>query len=330
MTPKNQKSRLSWALLIVSAVLIQYSCDVLEEDVKPAADKVITETPKFYSLPNAPTFINLNSLIKTQGQVQLRIISQPRKGNLSELSKGIVQYSPNKSFTKGNDAFRFSVLSTDDKLLMQDSVVIIVGSDISKLPCGFYTQSDSVVAPVTGSVIIDVLRNDILCDSVNIKLEVYKPAPNAVPLFGTAIVVSGNKIQYTPGPTFHGVDYIFYKVTSTMDSSRHSYGKVSISGSGLNTGEQFTLGNDYYRFRIDSLASDTLRLSVFQNDVLVNGIGFQSSIIATPRYGTATVNGLQFIKYVAAKPIATRTDSLTYRVCRGTDCKTARTYITFY
>src|SRR5260370_124881 len=83
-----------------------------------AADNVKIETSRFYSLPNSPTYIDLNTLIKAQSQVQLRIVSQPRKGNLSELSKGVVQYFPNKDFTGGSDAFRFSVLSIDDKLLL--------------------------------------------------------------------------------------------------------------------------------------------------------------------------------------------------------------------
>jgi len=299
------------------------ACDVLEQDATPDGSSIKIDGSKFYTLPNNSAYIDLYSLVKTQEKVQLKVVSQPSKGAISEMGKGVLKYSPNTSFTKGSDSFRFSVLTTDNKLLRTDSVVIVVEKDSTKLPCGIYTQSDYVDAPATGSITVNVLKNDILCDSAHIALEIYNPS--AFPLHGSALVI-GNKIKYTPNSSFKGTDQVFYKVKSTLDSSKYNIGIVFLAS------KDFTLRNDTFTIRKDTLGTNTLSLYVFKNDSLPynGGTNYTSSVISQPHHGTTTIYGTSIVFYQLTSPPAVMTDSLTYQVCKGATCKTAKAYIKIY
>lgn len=326
MTLRNRKVTLG--SLAVLLLILCYGCDSLESDNLPD-DKIRIEGSKLYTLTNTSAYIDLRALVKTSETIQFKVVSPPRNGRLSEMDKGILQYSPYASFKKGKDYFLFSVLSRDNKVLHQDSVIIIVSSDTTSLPCGLYAVTDSINTSSNAGIIIDVLKNDFLCDSVHTQLQVYKPAANAVPLYGSAVVVNGNKIKYTPNGAPSGPDYIFYKLSSTLDSGRYTFGKVVINYQPV-VNVSFALNNDTYTFGKDSLAvSDTLRLAVFDNDYLP-GAGYLASIVSPPGKGTATVypsNATGSIRYVITSALSVRTDSLTYQVCKGIQCKTARAYI---
>ena len=318
MSSENPKIYLLAKLIGVLMITLLYACDVLEKDASPDWKDIQTEGSKVYTLSNSSAYIDLYSLVKTQQKVQLKIGAQPRRGVLTELGKGILQYSPDKNFVKGNDSFGFSILTLDNQLLRSDSVIIIVTSDSTQLPCGIYTQQDYVTDSVkNGSVTIDVLKNDILCDSFNIKVEVYKPLASSLPLYGTATVIN-RKIKYVPAANFTGEDQIIYKVTSTIDSSKFSFGQVRIAA------RQFSLTSDHYTYKKDTLTTRALTLYVYQNDALnFNGnSSYVANVIAAPQHGSVSVNGMVSLNYVLTNAPTVLTDSLTYKVCRGTQCKT--------
>lgn len=321
MSSKNSKILLLAKLMGLLLITLLYACDVLEKDSSPGKDIEI-EGSQVYTLSNSSAYIDLYSLVKTQQKVQLKISSQPRNGVLTELGKGILQYSPNKNFLKGKDSFGFSILTLDNQLLRSDSVMIIVTNDSTQLPCGIYTHQDYVTDSIKGSVTIDVLKNDILCDSVYVKVEVYKPLSSSLPFYGTATVIN-RKIKYVPAANFVGEDQIIYKVTSTIDSSKFSFGRVRIAT------RQFNLNNDNYTFKKDTLITRTLMLYVYQNDALnFNGnSNYVASVISSPHHGSVSVNGMVSLNYVLTNVPAVLNDSLTYKVCKGAQCKTAKVYI---
>jgi hypothetical protein len=315
------------AIMIVAIAMLSYSCDVLQDDDPSTDSQVEISNDKVYVLPNGSAYIDLYSKVKTSGTVKLNISGQPRHGNITELSSGFLQYSPDNAFKRGQDAIAFSIYSATNEFIKFDSVIIIVEDDTTQLPCGIYPRNDSVYN-VTGPVTIDVLQNDVLCDSSDLIVEVYKPSASFPPYAGTATVVSGNRIQYTPGSSFTGTDKIIYKVYSPTDTAKIGFGVVYIEK------EQpcnWQLRNDHYTVNSDSLTTNLLRLLVFNNDTLcLDTAQYTFSISKAPRYGTASLYKTYAIDYIVPDTTATITDSLYYKVCYGSQCKEASVGITIH
>ncbi|HEY9009317.1 MAG TPA: Ig-like domain-containing protein [Ohtaekwangia sp.] len=308
-------------LLLAAMVMILYSCDVLENDPSPSDTNVDISDQKVYVLPNGSAYIDLYSKVKTLGTVRLNVSGQPRHGNLTELSDGFLQYSPDHTFKTGSDAIAFSIYSTANEFIKLDSIVIIVENDTTQLPCGYYPRNDSVFN-VTGTVNIPVLQNDILCgDSSSLVLEVYKPAVGFPPYYGTA-TVTGNTIQYAPNGSFSGTDKIIYKVYSSTDTTKVGFGVVYISKEKPCTVQ---LNSDLFNIPADTATADSIRLYVFRNDMLCQDTAYYTfSISKAPVYGKATMQSGSRIDYKVTDSIPRPyTDSLRYKVCYGAQCKEA-------
>jgi hypothetical protein len=268
-------------------------------------------------------------MVKSAGAVRLDITGQPRKGGLSELSEGLLQYTPNIDFKKGSDFFEFAIYSQNNNLLKRDSIVIVVESDSTKLPCGLYPQNDSVTY-VTGPTLINVLLNDALCgDSTQIGVSIYRPNSSFPPHTGTA-VMQGTNILYTPGNSFTGNDKVVYKVYSLTDTTKYGIGTVYISRMPVCN---FAVNTDSYVFRGDTLTSSSVHLNVFNNDQLCGTpVGsYAFTMLRDGDVGNAVyqnAGGVADFVYSFSDTITRDfTDSLTYRLCREAQCKTAKVYI---
>jgi hypothetical protein len=233
----------------------------------------------------------------------------------------LLQYSPNPDFIKGKDFFSISVYSDNNRLLKQDSVVIVVENNPSNLPCGVYPQFDYVYE-VTKPTVFNVLSNDIICPTGKpVKVELYRPEANFPPYAGTAIVLPDNSIQYTPGSTFTGHDKLMYKV-SVDGSAMNGIGVVHL------TNEKrcdFSLVNDSYLFKSQQISGDTLKLYVFNNDKLcekpLNEYSLQlgkQPQKGTVTYGPSSFNYILPIGY--SKPFM---DNFSYKVCYDNRCAEA-------
>jgi hypothetical protein len=329
---ENKSKPIVYLMLFLLALVGVYSCDTLAPDVDPQSPEIEITGKEIHMVRNGSGVIDLYSMVRSSGEIRLDITGQPRKGNLSELSKGLLQYSPNTSFKKGRDFFEFAIYSQNNTLLKLDSVVIIIETDSTHLPCGFYPQSDSVYN-VTGPVSIDVLNNDIICgDSTRVGVEIYRPDNSFPPSFGTA-TVQNNRIVYAPGSSFAGNDKIFYRIFSTQDTTKSGIGVVTILPTPPPPVCTFSLSFDNYVFDRDSLYSDTLLLKVFQNDQLcaraVNQYGFamvNDGHVGTAHYPNA-VDPSAFVYVIPDSAQTTFTDSLVYRLCYQARCQTATVYI---
>jgi hypothetical protein len=313
-----------WFLIVLTGF---YGCDVLESDVAPEKPVVEITGNEIYMIQNGTGVIDLNAMIKSAGSVRLDITGQPRKGDLSEVSTGILQYSPNAQFKKGRDFFEFSVYSQNNSLLKRDSIIIIVESDTTNLPCGIYPQNDFVY-DISGPAIINVLFNDVLCaDSTQVGVEIYRPDQS--PDYGTA-VVQANQILYTPGNSFTGVDKIVYKVFNLSDTTKFGIGIVYINKTPNCIFETYA---DNYVFRADTLNNDSLHLNVFNNDQLCGTpvSSYVFTLLQDGNVGDAVYQnsgGLTGLTYSFSDTLAhTFTDSLTYRLCKDARCRTAKVYI---
>jgi hypothetical protein len=317
----------SIALLFVVTCLIFVSCDSLENDVSPEVPDVNIGNNEIRILPNGTAYIDLYSMVRAAGNVRLDISSQPTRGELSEISKGFLQYSPYSSFKSGKDSFRFSIYSMQNTLLTTDSITIILETDTTNLPCGYYAVNDFVydIGDVDGPVSVDVTHNDFLCgDSTKVRVEIYRPDNTFPPYHGSA-TIQGNDITYFAGAGFQGFDKVFYKVYHEDDTSVYSFAVVYFEKT---PPCEFLPQNDRFTLNLDSIQTDTVHLAVFANDMLcstsINQYTF--SILDDGHVGT-TRPGPPIMYGLPAVITQSYTDSLAYQLCRNGDCKQAKVYI---
>jgi hypothetical protein len=325
----------SLAAIVTLSMCLFVACDVLEDDVSPDNPTVEFTGNVVYTMTGNSAFIDLRGMVKSTEAVQLTITAQPRSGRLTDLHKGLLKYTPFSNFKSGRDGFQFSIYSADNKLLLHDTVVIMVESDTANLPCGIYPVNDSVSAPMTEPITVPVLYNDVLCpDSGNVKLEIYHPGAGTPPFQGTATVVGNQFIVYTPNAGFEGSDSVIYKVSSRLDTTKVGYGILVVSKRAVTTPPSscdWTLMDDVFTI-YRSAGQDTVFLPIFQNDTLCPSLlsRYKVSIVQAPRHGVIQLNGLNPPRYGITLPDSTfapMVDTLVYRLCADTVCRQATTVI---
>ncbi len=312
---------------IVAVVLGVHGCDTIEDETTPNKPVVTLQGNKIFALSNSNAFIDLHSMVRTSGEVNIAIGKQPTKGSLKEVSNGFLSYTPGKTFTRGTDQFVVSIFDKHQELLREDTVQIVVKEDTEALPCGIYPQRDSVQL-YASTVFFDVLKNDIICgDSANVAVEIYRPDPSFAPYFGSA-TVENHRIIYTAGEFYSGTDLVVYKVYSKIDNTIFGFGTLSIIPPFYC---ELNLEQDLFEFGADTLANtDTLRLFVLGNDRLCPDVDYTMSFDMGPAVGEASWKDERYIRYVIKSPMDGYifTDSLRYKVCDGGECETGYVHIT--
>lgn len=288
--------------MVSLALVLAAGCDTIEQDID-GKTLSINNDPAYF-LPGSGGYIDLGARIISPGKVRVEITGPTSNGELKDLGKGLLLYSPFKG-SKVNDSFRFKVFSDDNRVLGEDSIGIIIPSDTSKLPCAVFPKNDSV-RNVTSTVTADVAANDYSC-SIPLSISI-----NVAPMHGSASVV-GNKIVYTPGTSFMGHDNILYKATPSDPSMLAGYALLSIIGPdtvNINPECISRPQNDLFHKAFND--SSLMYLNVLANDSLCTDSTI--AIIQGPRFGTAQVyNGIRKITYRNSITM-NFDDTLVYRV----------------
>lgn len=310
---------LSKFLVLGGIIALLFSCDVLESDPDVLEPTVDITGEEIYVLANGASFIDLNSKVQTNQPARLAVTSQPRHGTLADLGQGILQYSPATGSAKARDGFEFTVYSNTNEILKKDSVIIIIETDSTKLPCNIYPVTDYVYDVTAASVSIDVISNDIICSN-DVVVSVYKPENSFPPYFGQA-EAKENKIIYYPGTSFSGADKIMYKITDSNDPKRIAFGMVYITS---DSSCSFSVWDDLYEY--NTLTEGTaLILTAFVNDSLCHALNeYQVNIKSGPLYGAASLVSNGFLYQFPDSIGFTFNDHFIYEVCIDADCKTAR------
>lgn len=318
-------SSTTWLLALIAtmAAAIVWSCDSFDPDVT-AQDKVSLEQNQFYTLSNSSTVIDLKSVVKSSGKVDLLIDQQPGHGSLTRLGAGLYAYMPAADFKGGRDYFTLDIRQ-DGKSLATESIYLEVGQDTTQLPCGVYALMDRVVIPDTAAlqvVTIDVLANDHICgtDSSDLEVSVF-----STPRHGS-VAVSGNRILYTTSG-YAGYDQFLYEVRSVADTSVHSLGLVSLI---LGDTCRLVARPDSVNVSANSQGFG-VNIFVLDNDSYCDSIP-ALSIVTGQHFGTVTVDqeaGTLF--YKPDNSTYAPVDSLQYRICRSSGaCSSAWVRITSF
>jgi hypothetical protein len=309
-----------WLTLIMTFLA---SCDVLESDPDILEPDVEITGDEVYVLANGTSFIDLQSKVQTNIEARLAVTSTPQHGTLTDLGKGIIQYSPANGNARAKDGFEVTIYSKANEILKKDTVVIVIETDSTKLPCSIYPVNDYVYN-VTSAVTIDVTGNDIICTN-DVIVSVYRPENSFPPYYGTA-TTSGNKIIYTPGASFSGIDKLMYKLTAAGDPKLSAYGIVYITKDSFCS---LRLKDDVYTY-YSLKAGSTLKLAVFDNDTICQALNlYQVNIKSQPALGKASLSSGGLLYEVPKSVGLTFSDHFTYEVCLDAKCMTARVDVKF-
>lgn len=146
----------------------------------------------------------------TLDSASLRVEIAPKNGTTNVANNKIV-YTPNSGF-KGSDILTYKVCSVGDKPVCRLATVDI-GIEPTPAECRTTIFADAlqwkrIDAPRDTSIVIDVLKNDILCTG-------YQNSPISIskaPQNGKATVTKDNKILYIPNDTFSGTESFEYRI----------------------------------------------------------------------------------------------------------------------
>jgi hypothetical protein len=314
---------------IVGLVLVfAAGCDTMEQDVDGQALKFNNEPVKLSSTGGT---IDLAARIVYPGKVKVEVTTTTKHGELTDLGKGLLKYTPFKNGSS-KDSFGFRVLNSNNQVLREDSIGIIIPRDSTSNPgdttnipidtlsqyCRYVHAVNDSVWNVSGAITVDVAANDSTCaDSLTIILDV-------LPEFGTASVVD-NKIHYVPAAGFAGFDRLQYKAKSSNPAVVGSYAFLQIYGVNRNCAPQ-AVQDLFYKPLNDTSA---IWLDVLANDTLCDSVP-GVAIGSAPRYGNAwydpTAKKIGYRNF----PASNNGDSLLYNLCGGAGCTNAWVVIKRY
>jgi hypothetical protein len=308
-------------LMIFSLVVSILSCDSMEDDVIPNGPTVTIDGDEVYVMADGTTYIDLFSKIKTNGPVTLDIAALPRKGTLTEVASGLLKYSPDEEFTSGQDAFSFSVLGQGNTLIKSDTINIIMKDSVD-LPCSIYPHDDWFTTQ-DFPVELNVLFNDLICgDSADIKLEIFRPAPNYPPYHGTAIVTERNTVLYT-STSATVEDKILYKVSRKSDQSVVGFATAYIET--LSSCDSY-LGEFTTSMERDSThypIVDSLYIDIPDSVRRCGKVFSELTVAQGPQHGTYAFKFSGIIYYFQlTEQKKSISDSIKYLLCAEQDCVT--------
>jgi hypothetical protein len=303
--------------LALTTSVFTVSCDSFEKDAITGENEVTVSDKQFYTLPNSSTVIDLKSIVKAYSNVTLMVNDEPDHGNLTKIGESIFNYRPNSDFTKGKDSFGIEI-SKDGKVLLTDSIIIIVDSDTTQFPCTLVAVEDSVwydnsPNPGPTATRVWVLENDRLC---GVAKEDVIITVISTPMHGIANVKSPQHILYEADAHYGGSDQFVYRISSSTDSANFSYGLVNISVyDGTCTLNPL---DDFVDVNYDEVSKD---FDLMANDQFCAGA--TSFFIVTYPKGNVTLFDNGIIRYTPP-PIGVKTvDTLVYQLCHLSECKQA-------
>jgi hypothetical protein len=338
------------AFMIALGVFIA-SCDVLESDkLDPAKEIVVSDKP-VEILSGKTAVIDLKSIISASGNYRYSA-SQPQYGKLESLGSDLLQYTPSDSIETDRDGFKLSIFNTDNVIVEEDSIFIILMPDTVNIDCHVWAWMDSVTNIVADSaIIIDVLSNDVLCVDRSQILVTLVPNDFRInePLHGLAEVLEDGRIKYTPNDSFPGLDNFVYRITKPPgipnpdDIREVSSARVYISGSAVCMALPVAL-NDTFDISfneevfIDSLTLDSINsvstrfLYVAQNDFRCGGAPITLEIVTPPHGEIIPAPSVGTLGFYYKRPehiYRGYEDDFRYRLCSNGVCAEADVAIIF-
>lgn len=171
---------------------------IVAADDSPVARPIYVQTAE-----NAVLDIDVLALA-LGNEVSLESWTVPEQGTLSDLSNGLLRYTPPAGFN-GMDVFQFTIVDNEGRT-SSSFVQIQVGFP----PVPPTAVDDSGTLVQGGSLTLDVLANDSHPNELAFSL-----VSLTQPSQGTAVITDDQRVTYTPNPDFSGNDSFTYRVEDT-------------------------------------------------------------------------------------------------------------------
>jgi hypothetical protein len=324
------------------------NCDNFETEVA-STDETALETIQREVLitPKTSGIFNLQSFVTASGSKRVAITSQPQFGKIESLGNDVMRYTPHAGVLNGRDKLMISVYSPANVIEKQDSIIVIITSDSTDMPCNLAVQVQNDFAYKSGAtpVDIDVLANDTVCGVPRSAMVVTVPdnlviagTPMPKSYYGSVEVLPNKKIRYTPGAAFVGSDKFVYQVEKPAnipqsgDAATTGYGFVYITSMDSTCKARLSLKDDLFTFKLDTIAAtDSLYLNTALNDVIctqaVNSFLFTFTEFPAGRLYYSYNYGFTYL--IPANATAGSSDRFRYQVCVDDVCKEAEVKIEF-
>jgi hypothetical protein len=235
-----------------------------------------------------------NSTIKRDS---LKIIDQPKHGDITILPNGQIQYTPDAGYS-GPDTLAYEISNILGKT---DSANVVLIVQPLQIPVA---NPDQASTAQNNPVTIDVLANDT--DTLN-------PRPVfdqiiAPPQKGTVTILPNGQITYTPRPGETGGDTFEYQIKNN-DGVSKAIVSVNITPDAVNPRpnivNDIAITKDSVPVTVDVLANDTTPSGTIDRSSLV--------ILTQPENGTVSVSTDGRVVYTPT-PGYSGPDSFTYEV----------------
>ncbi|HRV07196.1 MAG TPA: Ig-like domain-containing protein [Acidobacteriota bacterium] len=224
-------------------------------------------------------------------------VSRPAHGTAEVVSASSVRYRPAPNYF-GSDSFTYTV--SDGRGGTATATVTVSVTPVNDPP---RASTDSFTVAEDGSAEVDVLANDSDPDGDTLTVSwVGNPA------HGTAAVVSGGKIRYTPAPDYHGSDTFRYTVSDGNGGSATTTVFVTVTP----VADPPEPVDDY----VTATLNTPVEVDVLSNDDDADGDSLQLVSIGMPEHGTAEVLEGGLVRYTPEFGYI-GTDAFTYRVSDG-------------
>ena len=286
------------------------SCDTARVyiNVEFVNDNPIAQNDSVYGLEDEVFVIDVqaNDTDEENTSVVTAIVVGPQNGSVSIINGDSVRYTPNPNF-HGVDSFQYSICEPTGECAT--AWVFITLTPVNDAPIAV---NDTVTTPEDTPIIIDVQNNDTDVDG---GLDTMITRILISTVNGTAIVLNGDKVEYTPNPNFTGVDSFQYVVCDTSNTCDTAWVFITVSGE-----------NDKPVAVDDEVTTNeevSITVDVQANDSDPEGGVLTTSIIGGPSNGAGVVINGDSITYTP-NPNFFGDDTITYRICDdGGSCDTA-------
>lgn len=193
--------------------MLWLGCERIAEDVEPSDVETPVETGGrvYYTFQNSIVAIDPISLVTSSEIERINILTTPTYGSISFSDNNLLVYTPNDNIKEATEQLSLEAVKKNGTKTINEITINIIAEDF-KMPCINIAMTDKVKLDINSTIIIDVLKNDVICEGVFKQLSIFKDPEN-----GVVNKTLDNKIEYTPNTGFKGNDRFLYAIDVEKD-----------------------------------------------------------------------------------------------------------------
>ncbi|MDN5203009.1 hypothetical protein QQ008_16585 [Fulvivirgaceae bacterium BMA10] len=295
------KNILTWMVIIGSVAMI--ACDRIERDVVPTNNND-EKAQQLFTTQNSPAILNVVGNTTIVGNLKLEVALAPSKGKVSFIEEGMALYTPNTTFSSGEDSVSFNIFD-NGTLSDTKGFTITLSQDSSSLPC----QNASIFYHTTtnknDSVFILSLDPNRYCDEFEELNTIRAPQHGSVSQ-------TGDDLYYMPDQDYCGSDSVIYRL-KFKESIINALISIDVQEKQDSTDCITSLIDDHIILqKIPGESIVSAEIFPLQNDHICDGAHGTLAIKDPPAIGTAVVHG-DSISYEATA-VAPFSENFTYSI----------------